>query len=360
MSKATKALLICLVTIVAVECGLRWLLTHSQDLEGVPTDRKVAFVLGTSRTQSALDPLAIEAELKNLGGPGGLVGLDGKGPWVADVAGNALTTMGELLLYIDSIRPLARGRRGIVAIEVRYEGLNDHYATTPEIEAILKGRMKTLLPDEEINELLMARYEDPVQHIGSSRWLANLTTEHIHDLTRAATGRLVLGSGRDTLRQLGHQVAVLFGAQAAPPFAVDKKGFAPQLGQRKDDLDVGRWGPHYKNELMRRLSQGGLQFHALEKIIALAREDGFEPVMFVMPVTDIHKTFLPDGMWARSVALVKGLAEKEKIPLVDFDADGKWNGHELFFDTHHMAPVAAPGMSAEFARRVLAPALGGK
>lgn len=349
MSKATKALLICLATIALSECALRWLLTRSQDLEGVPTDRPVTFVLGTSRTQSAIDPLVVEPELAKLGIPS---------PWVADVASNALTTMGELLLYLDAIRPLARGRHGIVAIEVRYEGLNDHYATTAEVESVLKGRMKTLLPDHEINELLQARFEDPVQHIGSSRWLENLTTQHISDLAHAATGRLVLGSGRDTLRALGHQVAVLFGAQAAPPFAVGKKGFAPQLGARKDDLDVGRWGPHYRDELMRRLAQGGLQFHALEKIIALAREDGFQPVMFVMPVTDIHKTFLPPGMWANSVKLVADLAAREHVPLVDFDADGKW-GHELFFDTHHMAPVAAPIVSAEFARRVLAPALRG-
>ena len=83
------------------------------------------------------------------------------------------------------------------------------------------------------------------------------------------------------------------------------------------DLEAAMWKKRYRELLLRDYRLGGVQTEVLVQLIRQIRGDGFEVVLFIMPTTDIHKSFFAPGQYESFLAHLGGLAAREGVPLVD-------------------------------------------
>lgn len=326
MTKPVRAMLFCLILLGLAEAGLRALVDAAPRTAGLPAKDPLLFCLGTSRTMAGLDPAAMEAALRESGIAD---------PWVANLSQDGITTFGTYEMYMTNLHPLAvdSHRKGVVAIEVRPSGLNDKYATPTEAARWAAGEYRELFAQSRAS----LAGEDDGFHLGA--W------------TRAQVGRFRLGDGRETLDKLEKRLAA---SDGVPAWAKGAKGFVPYVEGRKDDLDVDRWRFHYEKVLLKEFAFGNVQFELLKRLVMQVKADGFEPVLYVMPVTDVQKTFWPKGRYEQVMAAVRRWTQESKLPLFDFDAGNAFT-HADFFDTHHLTRDAAERISAEFARKVFLP-----
>lgn len=320
-----RALAACVCFLALAELLLQGLQTAAAERRGLPPDGPLCFCLGTSRVKNGLDPLVMEAALAAAGI---------ERPFVANVSADAITNAGMLKLYLTELHPLldGAGRSGLVAIEARPSGFNDSYFTDAERIAIANGEFRDLLADIEVQS--------------SGGGLLEATA-------RSLVGPLALFSGRESLALVRERIA---GTAHLLPFATGSKGFVPHPGARHADLDAAFWSKHYAEHVLVDFAVGGHQTEALTRLVELVRRDGFEPVLFVMPVTAVHRSFWGPRQLDRAMQQIRDVAARASVPLFDFDS-GHALPDEAFFDTHHLTPEAARSLSERFARDVLLPRL---
>ena len=92
------------------------------------------------------------------------------------------------------------------------------------------------------------------------------------------------------------------------------------------------------------------------RLIRQAREDGFLPVLYVLPITDIHRGFYEPGDYEAFLRHVAALARSEGVRWVDFDTSGEF-GRGDFHDTNHLRARTTVRMAELFADRVVLPSL---
>src|SRR5262245_2747123 len=160
------------------------------------------FLVGTSRTMLGLRPKTIEQELRATGMAD---------PWVANVSMDRMTTVGELQHYLKEIHPLVaqQGASGVVAFEVRGEGLNDSYLTDAEEEWLARQSFEPLEPGPgSAAPPRVAPYAGPLSTLRALRWGA---------AARAALGGLALARSREILAPELERLLGLGAAPAAAP-----------------------------------------------------------------------------------------------------------------------------------------------
>jgi hypothetical protein len=330
MSKPLKALLLTIGLLAATEAALQVWMRRPIPLAGIPDKGPLCFVLGTSRTMRGLRPSMIEETLRASEVPDA---------WVANISELGITMFTLFDLYMREIRPLAvdANRRVVLGIEVRASGLNDNYANPAENEKWTRGEYRELVA--------LAR--------GGTGLDAQLAAFDLTGAARTIFGYTALGSGRETLARAQRR-AVKGGV---PEWAIDEKGFEEFKEVRQRDLEEGTWRHHYSKVILRDYTFGTKQFPMLQLLCRQAQRDGVDVFVYVLPVTDLQKSFWdPPGRRKQVLDEVKKWAATQGIAVVDFDS-GHTFALEDFHDTHHVAASGAQKLSRRFAVQALLPRL---
>lgn len=327
MTPAIKVVLWTVLILVGAEFGLRTL--DGPVSIDVSEDRPVLICLGTSRTTHGLAPLEIQAALE--ADPE----IAHERPWVANASQNGITTVGLYLVYMKEVRPLMRGRKGVIAIEARPSGFNDAYMTEEENKAFTGNELRELYAGGDI------RLDDFSEGGGARNRFAAFSEKTL--------GSLRLSGGRSLLGRLKGR----FSSKGSAAFPKGERGFVPVIGSPREDLDIERWQYHYEKVLLNGWRFGAIQTLALRFLIRQIKIDGLTPVLYTMPVTDVQRTFWPPQALPLVMAGLHQISAEEGVDFINLD-----HAHGLpesaFQDTHHLTEAAARAFSSTFAERVFA------
>lgn len=327
MRRSTQAILFALAFLAAGELLLRSLPEPAAALPAdFPAhDESACFLLGTSRTMHGLAPRIVERALRERGAAA----------WVANVSANGLTMVGTHALYVRQVHPLVRRRSpsGVVAIEVRGSGMNDHYLTADD-RAHLHDSAPSAGPDA--GSLRALGRGDP------DGWARHL-------LARSALSRL-----RPRLEAA--LAATPPRAPGVPDWASGDRGWVPSADPPLPDRGARHIRAKYRARHLRDYRLGGVQTRFLVDLIRLVRSDGLRPVLYVMPISELHRGFYGPGEYAAFRAHLRSVARREGVRLLDLDAAQRL-GPDSFQDTHHLTARAAMAFSRDFADAVLWPEL---
>lgn len=344
MDTKTRSVIVALALLAAAELGLRWM---ERAPEGrLPADRPVVIVLGTSRSRAGLSPEVIARALF-------VKGIHD--PWVANASLEASTSVGLYETYMSQIHPFAGGAGGtgsgegepvVIAIEVRGSGLNDSYMSAEESEYAERFRLE----DGDLREVgFLELFADGRFAPASRSLLGRLRIAHGVDTIRPRVAAL-WSDDEDSDGHLDH--GPLTGSDA--PWAAGTRGWVPYPDVQEPNLREGMWRTHYQTVLLMDFELGGVQTDFLRLLVRRIRADGFRPVLYCMPVTEIQRGFYAPGDYARYLRHVGEVAAEEGVPFVDFDST-LGVPLEAFTDTHHLRVSAVPLMSRELAERALLP-----
>jgi hypothetical protein len=361
MSKPTRAILWCVVFVVLAELVLRAWDPGRRVQSSLTTERPLAFILGTSRSLRGLRPSVIEEVLRDEGL---------REPWVGNASQKQVTTVGLYRRYRNDLAPLFATERGhgLLAIEVRASGMNDNYLV-PDEQAWVDSEVLPPMPGLDPNAPPL-----PQRAVGA---IELLRAGRIEAAAIAAFGSLALTHTRETLRPaiervFGHgiegqsEVDLMAGsppASSAPEtIAIDadwargEKGWEPFPELVAPGLKRSQWEPVYRNQLLKNYHLGGIQTEFLRRLVRESRLAGLTPVLFVMPITDIQKSFFKPGEFESFLTFLERFAQEERVVWTNLDAELDLP-IEAFYDTHHINSSAVPKVSREFARRVLVPGI---
>ena len=345
---------------------------------GETPDVPIYFALGSSRTKRGIDPDLVERALQQEGVADA---------WVGNVSYVGLTMPFLYRLYMDDIHPIVRDQpiRGVLAIEVRGSALNDSYMQDTERAYVTRGKFPEIEPLVLDPEKEGGDSSDAVAPRADEDGVAvRLFTGDFEGAAKLLMSWLRVAQGRDeTLRWIervrrsgaepieavpddepesGGDASV----SSASTRAAKQRILASRRGWTKGDrgykaleanavegsLQVGKWRRRYQGELLVDYRVGGVQCDFLRRIIRQARNDGFVPVLYLMPITDIHRGFYILDDYERALEAARRVAEVENVPFIDLDT-----GHDYpesaFQDTHHLDPSVLDEFSDEFVRRVL-------
>lgn len=291
--------------LLVTEIGLQATVAMRGVLPGLPEDRRIHLVVGTSRSERALIP----EEMEHVLAESGLAK-----PFTAVATRQARTALGVAELYSEEIatRIGPHHQLGVLAIEVRASGLNDSYVRMDEIGFV---------------------------------WpVTGVLTSLGYDVTlRAFFGQFFIAD----LKRASQRLAL-----ERPPWLGPGHGWhafdRPSPSHKRESL----WRRRYVGHLLVGYSIGELQTEALEHLVDRAREDGFTPILFVPPVTTLHRSFFAPGDYDAFRAHVADFANRKNISLYDFDAVNDFESAE-FWDTNHLSTEGAQRFSRCFAREVL-------
>jgi len=334
IGRKTQALAWCAALLLLAELALRALDGAGDELAPLETRAPLALALGTSRTMRAIDPSVVEGVLRE----------EGCGEvFAANVSLKAVTNVGLLRHWLEQVAPrLPSGARGVVAIEVRCEGFNDNYLLDDE-RTWLQATMSGLAPNE-------APSSAPLSTPLHGRFSAD-------DFSRELMSHLRLFAPADIVAawwEAGDGDGELDWATVRPGAP---RGFRPfQDEVRLKDLNRAYWEDHYRSRLLKDFVFGGLQSDSVERLIEAVRRAGLQPVLYLMPITDVQRSFFEPGQYAAVLANITALAARQKAPFIDLDSARAWPVR-LFQDTNHMAPEASAAVSKLFAKKALAPQL---
>lgn len=396
MTKRVWSVVFCVIFLGASEVVLRIPLAEPQPVQqpqGIEasTDAPAAplfFALGTSRTKRAIDPTRIESALAAAGVPD---------PCVINASYVGITNVHIYRLYMEEIRPviLRNPVRAVLAIEVRASGLNDAYMSTNEERWASTASLPPLEPTpggasgSTTTQPDAARPADFIDHLAAARF---------DDAAKSLLWHLKIVQGRDESRQWWAQVRARWAGDApadvvdeeppAPAAAADTgpgsestvdpaairsalaasrvgwakgdPGFAPGERNRvNDSWQIDKWRKRYENELLEDFRLGGIQTAFLRRLIRQARSDGLITILYVMPVTAVHKTFFAPGLHDEIMDFVRALAVEENVRLVDFDTDHVYPD-SAFQDTHHLGRSFLTRFNRQFAGDVFLRAYEGR
>lgn len=306
----TRSMLWLALFLVLAECGLR-AVESAQRPVPLEIDAPPIFLLGTSRTERGIDPYVVESALL----------AEGAGSyWVASVTAHAVRCVGLEALYREQIRPRLAGvpEGGLVAIELYGAGMNDGVVFEAEREW-LAGR---------------SRRSSPLEPLGWPSRLANWS--------RGLLASLRLADARDLFVEFPL-------TRFTRTWMNERRGFHPHPNFTERGMRRSHWEPRYRNELLREWGIGGIQTVALRELVAAIRQDGLRVALYTMPISDMHRSFYPDGAYKEYKEGIRSFAAEEGLPLLDLDA-----GHGLkrtqFYDTHHLCGSTAPLVSRRLAR----------
>lgn len=344
MERKTRSLLYALGFLLLAEAGLRGLEAR-RGTERLASGRPLVFILGTSRSVRGLRPADVEEQLR----------ADGvEDPWVGNVSKAQLTNVGLVERYLEQLHPLIEEGQppgGVVAIEVRGSGLNDRYVTPEEAQflerspEVLAGAAGTTAP--------------PITTEGSAADVLARTTLARLRIARARETLLPLLEGpwhAEPAEEEERERADPGLAYLSRTWARGERGWTGYPPRSVKGLHRSMWRPHYRKILLADYTLGGLQTQALERLIELVREDGFRPVLYVLPITEVHRGFYRDDDYERFKHHAAELARRTAVPLVDLDRDVELAEDE-FYDTQHVHGGTVAKLSQYFADRVVLPEL---
>jgi hypothetical protein len=343
LGKKTQSLMAALALLAAAEVGLR--LFEARSGGSLPADRPLVFVLGSSRSKAGLAPSAIEDVLALRGHPGA---------FAANLSVEGATTAGLCQRYLEELAPLApvpAGAQAVLLIEVRPSGLNDAYVA-PEERTWLERQRVERGPSGPV----ALRAVGPLALLARGGFAAG---------SRALVGCLALARADELLRgrlRLGRPADGAGDADGLPGLRADwargERGFIPYSDQPEPGLREGMWRTHYQGTLLKDFHLGGVQTDLLRLLLRRARSDGFRPVLFCMPVTEIQRAFLAPGEHASYLAHVATVAALEGVPFVDLDSALRLP-LTAFVDTHHLRFGSVAPVTVELTQRAVLPRLAG-
>lgn len=134
----------------------------------------------------------------------------------------------------------------------------------------------------------------------------------------------------------------------------DRFGFKPFLGPLPPEERAARTdrATRAHQELCRVLRVSPLAERAFRGLVADCRADGVPVAFFLSPESPTWATWYPPEARERLAAFLRTLTDELGAPV--FDASGGW-AEDDFFDGHHMLPVGAAKFSRYFARVHLRP-----
>ncbi len=334
--KKTGSLFVCAAVLLVAEGTMRLIESAARPAEDARwrNDRHVTINVGTSLTHRGVSPHIVEEELVRLGVPD---------PWVADVYGKAATMTGVRLAYEESVHRWAKrtDRPGIIAIEVRGGGLNDHYMLEGEAarfggeDSPPAGIAALFAPDGA--DLLAGRLLGAIRLVRGAPYVFPLARRALAEAKRSSRG--------DALTEY---LGTFDWGRAG-------RGFEAYVGGRAG-WRTEQWRERYQGRILLDYAVGGVQTEVLRALIRLVKSDGWKPVLYIMPVSDIHLRFYGAGEYDMFLRTVHSVADEEGVALVDFGQDGDFT-RDLFRDTHHLNSEGAAILSRRFARRVILPLL---
>ncbi len=185
-------------------------------------------------------------------------------------------------------------------------------------------------------------------HFMLLRWddLPSFLTELVrtHDLPRFVSMRCVpLYYYRDPLRKEIARHLPLQPDAAAPSTAVEP--VAPARTTLRDIHDLPRWFRDY--------AIGGNSAAALERLLALCRARGIEPILYSPPLSSAHRGYYTSEIESAFQGYMTDVTHRYSCRHVDYRT---LLPDSMFIDHHHGAPEAMPLFSRKIAREVLAPA----
>jgi len=333
MPKPTRALLWCLLLLAAAEAGVRAFERAVPTTGTIGIDERLVLLLGTSRTQHGLNPVWIERALA----AGGVQDV-----FVANASRLAATNVGLLQEWAHDVLPAVAGHgRGLVAIEMRVEGFNDSYQA--EVEGVSAEQLE--IDGQDLSAL---QGDGPLALLGKGKldaaswWL--LSRSHLCALPE------LLRRHREAAELTPKQIQ-----RHLPAWAVRDRGWEP-MPRDSTTRNLERIQQHYRDQVLADFSHGGRQTSAVRELVASVRAIGMTPVLYLMPITDDHRTVYPDGLWDQMLTYIRALADELHVDFVDLDI-GHGLPPTLFVDSSHLSPEGAEIMSARLAERVLLPRL---
>jgi hypothetical protein len=330
-----RCLLWCLLVVVLAEIALQAFIRSSPPCGGLPDDGRLVFMTGTSRTFAGVNTATVDEILRARG--------------LADVHAFNVSRMGATMTgtyitYMEEIHPLVQGERrsGIVAIEARDSGMNDNYLTEDEIKFTLGG----------------AKYEMASLMTRSPDVLAYLKAGEFENAAGAIVGRLALARGRSTLHKVDCGVRHLLGEETAAEWTQGAKGFKPYPPKAEAPADLAKdfWGPKYQQTYLKNYTLGGWQAQVLAELVKQVRADGFQPVLYIVPITDIHKSFSKPGEQEQFARFIRRLATHLDVPLVDLEEKIRLTDDD-FYDCHHICLEGSVRLTPVFVEEVVLPYL---
>jgi len=341
----------------------------------------VVFLTGTSRTMSGLAPRTIERELAE-------AGLDCV--WVANVSQLGVSNVGMLFVYQNEHSKVMRSAAaspGYVGIEVRCAAMNDAFLLDWERAQIARKRIRPIKdglgqsnpttkqgnqagPATSHDDSAVAQQEsqpesgsDGYSLFGEETRLA-LSSMLLHIRLMSLRERRVFQSRRTAERvdqpdpqQIGpYEETTRRFQDFRAEWADGEKGW----NRRKVDRNI-RSPERLKQIFVQkyRLEQfqlGGVQTHALRRLIRRIKRDGLTPFLFLLPVVADHRELFRPGDYEASLEHIRKIAEVEDVRLFDFDTRHNLKS-ESFFDHHHLNNHGALEVSTRFARDALRPLL---
>ena len=110
-----------------------------------------------------------------------------------------------------------------------------------------------------------------------------------------------------------------------------------------ESMDVASWPP-----FVDAVSRATTLMEFLVRLLRRVSDDGGLPVLFIMPVTSVHRTFAKHGEFDAFLEHTRAIAEAEGVALINLDTD-----HNLplsaFRDTHHLHESGAELVSQRLA-----------
>ncbi len=325
MQKATRSIVCCLLLLALAEVSLRaWESTGKKQIPVLlPTSRQLLFNLGTSKTRRGVSPILIDSLLTSRG-------VDST--WCANIIDFGATSVGLYKQYMWQIHQWASTTEpsGNVAIEVRGPGLNDHYVSDEEIRFLEKTGI--------VRDLLSGKANSAARKMLSSSRLSS--SGELFAKKRKRDRRV---NDPDTMDLMSY-------LEKTKSWSGGERGWVSS-DKRTGDPTPEKEKTRYEDVYLKDFSLGGVQTEYLVKLIRQVRQDGFTPILYLLPVTEVNRGYFPEGTYEKLLDHISLIADREKVLFVDLDSNHNID-LELFEDSHHLKTRGAREFSPLFAELV--------
>ena len=339
MGPRTRSLLYCLLFLTVAEVAVRVLDARTTPTVTVAGERPLVFLLGSSRTRRGLRPRTMMEELEANGVAGAHV-------W--NLARPGVKNVGLHEVYSRDVRPRvdATATSIVVMIELRASAANDSATTRMERDYVRRAA----LPPLDVPPATLGSAGDTSG--GDSNEASSNPPFDLASWARVLLGSIRLTQISDIVERSSKEEAESGKAvaegegEALPSFGLGEElGWRP-FTDRKEDKNVEYARRRYEGELLVDYRLGGVQTEYLVRLVREVRTQGGIPVLYILPVLDVHRTFGKGDEFQRFHDHAHAIASAEDVTLIDLDTD-----HDLpasaFRDTHHLHESGAELVSRE-------------